>query len=61
MLGLMQMLPIRRVALTLSVVAVLGLASGPLPGASRGAPLAQVEPPYPTICSDSFGGNCSWS
>ena len=61
MLGLIQMRPIRRVALTLSLVAMLGLAAGGLPGALPGAPLAQGEPPYPTICGDAWGGNCSWS
>ena len=38
----LQRLPIRRVVLTLATLAVLGLASGWLPGSPSGSPVAQA-------------------
>jgi hypothetical protein len=60
MLRCITRLPIRRLAVTLGTLVVLGLAAGWLPGSPGAVTLAQVDT-TPTLCGDSFGGNCSWS
>ncbi len=55
----MPSLPLRRFALPLSVAALLVLAVSGLPALRSDAPIAQD--PGPTLCGDSFSGNCSWS
>lgn len=61
MLAHLNMLALHRVALTLSVIALLGLGSGWGPGPPSPAPLAQIQDNTPTICGASVWDNCSWS